>query len=85
MLFFNIEGFFCVATLLRFKIICFFVSKFFSLTIWVKIKVKILNEAPDNKNKEVIMPYSIEDPYIFNTEQTYYAVKDKVYEGTRKM
>lgn len=34
----------------------------------------------NNRNKELFIPYIIESPYLFDVEQTYYALKDKICE-----
>lgn len=49
------------------------------IELWVKGKKMWLYIFENNKNKEVILPYMIDDPYLFNTEQAYYALKEKLF------
>jgi len=51
------------------------------IELWVKGNKLWLYVFENNKNKEVIIPYNIEEPYLFDTEQTFFALKDKVRES----
>lgn len=49
--------------------------------LWVKGNKLWLYVFENNINKEVILPYNIEEPYLFDTEQTYFALKEKAREN----
>ncbi len=49
------------------------------IELWVRGKRMWLYIFENNKNKEVILPYFIEEPYLMDSEQVYHALKEKVF------
>lgn len=48
------------------------------IELWVKGKRLWLYIFENSKNKETILPYEVEEPYLINTEQAFYALREKL-------
>ncbi len=54
------------------------------IELWVKGKKMWLYIFENNKNKEIILPYHIEEPYLIDAEQAFFALKEKVFSEIKK-
>ncbi len=54
------------------------------IELWVKGKKMWLYIFENSKNKEIILPYYIESPYLIDSEQAFYALKEKVFSEIKK-
>ncbi len=49
------------------------------IELWVKGKRMWLYIFENSKNKEIVLPYEVEKPYLINTEQAFYALREKLF------